>query len=594
MTMGRGQGSAHAAPAFWSGALVVLGGVGVVVALSARRLGDFDLPWHLANGRIIARDGAIPRVDDLAYTARPIEYTEVAGDLLLYASMRLGGPLALQVLTAVVAVGVGVALWARARRAGPVAWLSAAVALAAMNAWLLARPATLGFALLALQLFLLDEHRRAPSSGRRALFAVVPLMFLWANTHPSVVLGVIVLGAYVATRWTSRLWATRFASAFPPHDGQDALRATMVGAAGVLASTLNPMGAALLAGPVRAQRDFGMVTEWVSPSLAFLFVVQPAVGGLLVLLLIALLAGREHGHRTPPVFDLGLVVLAVGLASTAVRLIPFSAVLVAPLVARRLAWVVPPTRAMAISAGSAVVLLGPLFWLTTSVSTGVGFEPTHFPERAVVWITKHEPRGRLWNFMPFGGYLAWRLYPTHQVLIDGRSGFVHDAGLARRAHESNFDAAAFDGLVGEFDIEWAVTRSSEGEGFGIPLATDLRWAMTFFDDVGAVYVRRSGPNAELAARGYRRFRHLTPLERVLEDATTGSHAGDLSHDGALAVEQAPASPRAWFLEASGALAVGDRARFERATGALGHIAPSHPALSTLHAAWGIARGGRLL
>lgn len=576
-----------------SRALAAVGLAAMAAVLSMRRLGDFDLPWHLANGRQIVRHGAIPAIDDLAYTARPIEYTEALSDLGLYGLMQLGGPLALQVTAALVVVAVGCAIWGRARRAGPAAWLVVTLALAAMNAWLLVRPATVGFLLLAVQLLLIETHRKAPDSarGRRALVALVPLMLIWANAHASVFLGAVILVLYVGARWAARLGSERAPSLLPRADRLDAPAVTLVAAAALLAATLNPMGVGLLVGPLRAQRDFGTVTEWVRPDLDFLFAVEPATGLLLAVTVLALLVGREREGRVPNLFDAALVLLALALGATAVRLIPFAAVLVAPIVARRLAPLVPKTRAMAACAGVSVLLLAPLFWLKSYVSLGVGFEPTHFPDGAVAWIERERPHGRMWNFMPFGGYLSYRLYPEYRVLIDGRSGFVHDSALAKRAHDSNFDPEAFDGLVEEFGIEWAVTRSREGERFGYPLASRRSWVMTHFDDVGAVYVRRDGPNRALAARGYRAFHHLMPFDRILQDAAQGGHPEIWSHDGALAVKQAPNSPRARLLDACGALATRDRPRFDRALSALAALAPGHPSLPVLEQAWRIRAPG---
>src|SRR5436190_1810235 len=76
--------------------------VALVVAClcgAARRLGDFDLPWHLATGRQLMLQGSIPSVDDFSYSFRGAPLRgEYLSDLLLYLAQRAGGPGGLQLV----------------------------------------------------------------------------------------------------------------------------------------------------------------------------------------------------------------------------------------------------------------------------------------------------------------------------------------------------------------------------------------------------------------------------------------------------------------------------------------------------------------
>jgi hypothetical protein len=191
----------------------------------------------------------------------------------------------------------------------------------------------------------------------------------------------------------------------------------------------------------------------------------------------------------------------------------------------------------------------------------------------------------MWNFLPYGGWLAWRLHPRYQVLIDGRTGWQHDPALVARVRESELDAAAFEALAADLEVQWAVTRATEGEAHGLGVARSGAFVMVHLDDISAVYVRREGPNAGLAASGYRVLRHLTDPAQWFEAARRGTGAEDLAHDGALALEQDPESPRAAFFAACGAFATRDRPRFDDSVAVLERLAPGHPALGLLRAAW---------
>jgi hypothetical protein len=227
--------------------------------------------------------------------------------------------------------------------------------------------------------------------------------------------------------------------------------------------------------------------------------------------------------------------------------------------------------------------------LSTPLPLGVGFDTSHLPEGAARWVEQHHPVDAMWNSPPFGGYLAWRLYPDVRILMDGRHGLAYDLADVTAVDASEQDPAAFASLVQAHHIEWAVTRAFEGTASGVPLATSSDWTMVFLDDVAAVYVRHDGPDAPLAATGYFLLRHLFSPEEILSLAVRGGKsAAPLAHDGALAAQQAPGSPRSMFLGACGAIAVRDATLFHAYVDHLAALAPGHPALGALRQAWDAA------
>lgn len=574
-------------PSDW---LLRLGVLALAAVQGAKRLADFDLPWHLALGRFVLETRSIPKVDPLAFTHRPIGYMEFAADVLLHAMYRAGGPLALQLLGALCLIAVVLVYLRRTREAGPIALVVLSVLVVGIGSWFLVRPATVSFLFLTLFALALERHREAPDASwpRRLLIATVPLTMLWANAHGFVVLGVALLVGYAAYRTACRLAAGRSLALFPPRDAVHLGLPWGVAVGSAVASGANLAGFRLWTGPMRASGDFGRIAEWRPPDWSTLAAHEPGFVVLLGLGALAVVFGREPGgSRLPNAFDLGLWLFAVVLGHSAFRMLPIAALLVAPLVARRLGAVTQSTPRLRWLAAATVPLVAPVFALSMPTSVGVGFEPRHFPERAVQWVEDRAPGGSMWNFLPFGGYLSLRLHPRHLVLVDGRSGWVHDPALLVRYHASEHESAAFDALATELGIQWAVTRAAEGERFGEPLAASKDWSLVFLDDVAAIYVRRDGPNRELGEQGYRVLRHLVDPSAVLAAAARGTAAADaLAHDGKLAVEQAPQSPRAQFFKLCGAIALRDRLAFQSARIRLGELAPGHPALTLVDAAAG--------
>jgi hypothetical protein len=572
--------------------------VAFVVARSVHRLGDFDLPWHLAFGRIVVATRSVPRVDDLAYTHRPIQHAEFVSDALLYLVQREGGALALQVTGALVAALAFVVAWHPVRRRGAMAILVASAAAAAATPWLLSRPATFSFLLLAVEMALLRIHRADPDGrrGRRALAALAPLFVLWANMHGFVVVGVAIAIGYLACRAAAKLARGRAAALLPPDDARGLGFAAIAVAAAVLGACINMAGPRLFLGPAVASRDFGHVTEWMRPTLSFLFVEHPASGVFLVLTLLAMAFGRDpdRSRRAPTLFDLGVVVVALALAAGAVRLIAVASVLLLPIVAERLSAIVPSSMAMRASSAMAALLVAPLAMIGADTPIGVGFEPSHFPEGAVRFIERERPSGNMFNFAAFGGYLAWRLYPQYRVLIDGRTGWVHDPALARRVYEAESSPRAFDALARDLNLQWAVCRAHEGERFCLPPAASRAWAMVYWDDASAIYVRRGGENERMAEHRYAIVTHRTTPDEMLAIALDGGARADaLAHDADLAQAQAQdaASVRAAFLGACAAIARRDLAAYEQSRRALVDRAPAPPLVDAIDEAWRLAHSG---
>ena len=573
---------------FWAGLLAFFG------AIAARKLGDFDLPWHIALGRAVAELRGIPKLDPLAFTEQRITFIEPLSELPLYGLWRSGGALPLQLFGALFSVGVGCALFVQLRDGGPMAYLATGLALAGMNSWMVVRPATLSFFLIALTLALIEQHRRcdSPRTRRRIEWSWPPLALLWANTHGFAFIGVGLCVAYSAYRVGCRIARGRLGALLPECHAGDNSALLLALLAGV-AALGNAAGPCARLGPSRlfstnpaARYELERVTENALPSLGF-FIHHEPLGPILALCaLLGLWLGtdRDAKRGRPSLFEVALVLLGLLGFVTMVRSVPLGVLLVTPVLASRWAAWVPRTALTRWALATSSWLAAGVALLNPGMNLGVGFDETHFPERAVAFIRQHPLRGHMFNFSPFGGYLSLTLYPEHLVFMDGRLEHARDGRLVVRADDALRDPKVFGELERELDFQYAIISAREGESTAGPLSRNSDWAMVHFDDVAAVYVRKPGPNAALAASGYQVLRHLTELDAVLQLASAGGGSAPLLlHDGKLAVAQDPYSPRAAFLLACGELAARDPAGFALAFQRLATLAPGHPALAVLAA-----------
>ncbi len=530
------------------------------------------------------------RVDDLSYTHRPVQAVEYVSDLVLYLVMRAAGPLGLQVVGALLTVGTALALLGCQRRASWIAVPVITLAIATTQAWLLVRPATASFCLLAALLSLL--LRNVPWSPRRVL-GVALLFVLWSNVHGFVVIGLAVLAGRALCALVARIARGQLGGLAPREDGTNAVPLALVLLLSILGAACNQAGFLLLLGPLRAANDFGRITEWQTTSWAFLVDNVPLALPILALALAALaLGGDPESESTsralPSLFDIGLVTMAALLARSAVRMIPIATILVTPTILRRLGARLsrmeraPWTHAFAL----APWLLVPWLVISSRTARGVGFDPAHFSEPAIDFVRASRTSGNMYDSLPLGGWLDWKLYPEHRTFVDHRQGWVHDPDLLRRYYASEEDPVVFDALAREYDFTWAVIIAAEGNHFGGPIARSPRWAMVFWDDSTAIYVRANGPNARLARSGYRLMRHLTLPEDILASSIRRDpEAVLLAADAKLAKKQDPTSPRAIFLTGCAAIALADHAGLDAALRELSTVRPGHAGIAALQAGW---------
>jgi hypothetical protein len=578
-----------------SSAFAVVGALAMAGALSMRTLSDFGLPYHLAFGRLVVLRRSLVRVDELACTRGPIGLAEYVGDLGLYAVEACFGPLGLQVLGGALAVTIAVLLWRASRGAGPFGWVMVAIALASMQAWLLVRPATISFALIALVLFAIARHRDAAEAGvasaRHRPYWLVPVFALWANVHGFVVLGLVLVWGYAVYAGACRLLEGRLGDFAPLAHGDDAGALAFFAVLCTLASFLNIAGPLLLVAPFAASHDYGWISEWAPTTLSFITQEAPLAGIVALAAAFALALGREPGGgRRPTLFDVGLTVVAFVLARTAVRMVPVMVLFVTPLAARRLGSLFPRRRWQPLAASVATWCVAPWMIATSHVETGIGFSPSHFSEGAIRFIRTARPEGQMYNSVPLGGFLEWSLFPSYRAFIDGRrTGLVHDPALVAIYHASESDPSAFADLLSRFDFQWAVVFAAEGSPYGVTVARSSDWAMVYWDDASAIYVRVRGPNAALARQGYHLLRHQTDPSDVFRSSLARDRAAkELAQDAHLAESQAPSSARAAFLAGCGAIAEGDRTGLEAAISKLERLSPGHPGIALLRGGWDAA------
>jgi hypothetical protein len=462
---------------------------------------DTDTWWHLRAGEWMAENRQIITTDVFSFTRNGQPWHDVSwlSELALYGAFRSLGFAGLNLFTALLVTLAFAFVW-RAMEGPPLLRAFVLILAAAASAvYWSARPQIVSFALAGLFLLLLERARQGKRGG---LWALPPLMALWANVHGGFAVGFILIGAYLAGILLDAAAAV-LARAARIREAWLTSRALILGLGGsglasLAAVCVNPFGVSILRIPFQTI-SIGVlqqyIQEWQSPDFHELNV-QPFVW-LLLLVLLALSLSRRSKSAVELVSIGGLAYLSL----IAARNIALFALVAAPILARHLdaaleplrtAWdrgpAVPERVARSINLAAFLLLaVAALVKVIDPLSPARNQEAIRHmePVAAVDFVRSARPAGRLLNSYNWGGYILWALYPDYPTFVDGRTDLFDQPLL--QAYISAWRAdPGWEGLVERWDIRLAMLETDS------PLARAMRaegWH-TLYQDGQAVVLAR--------------------------------------------------------------------------------------------------------
>lgn len=406
----------------------------------------YDFWWNVKSGEIMAQTGRFLATDVLVYTPVREPYANPQwGSQLIFYWLYSISPYLLLALRAVITTAVmGLLIWLCTWRSGSLRAGAIAGLIAFITGWTNhgMRPQLLAFIPFVLYMVLLERKDAHP----RWLPLLVPIMLFWVNVHGSFFLGVAMLAIYALGTLIERAGSA---------DGRAWLRSReslwQAGwfAAAAAASLANPYFLGIYNYFFAATNDpvaRPLNTEWQAPTLnegtGQLFYLQVAI------FLVSLYMSKRRLRPTEI-----LLVLAFGyLALTSLRNVLWWGWVTAPIMAANFAAWAELRRAQRLArapeaeqeredatpARSAevpllnwvlvVLLVGgallftPL-WRTVNPlvpQASKGYLAEGTPEGVAEYVRTSRPPAPLFNYMEWGGYLGWALYPQYQMFVDGR------------------------------------------------------------------------------------------------------------------------------------------------------------------------------
>jgi hypothetical protein len=530
------------------------------------RIGDGDPWWHLATGQWILQHGTVPDTDPFSHTAAgPWRYTEAAAQVLYAATHRLGGDAALTLLHAGLgaALAGAIALTTRARASAAVAVTG--LACAASHSAMSAKPQIFSYVMFVLVLGLVRgiELQSPPDrrAGAKLTLLALAIGLAWGWLHRGGVLGAAVVMAS-AVAWS----LTRERRGL-------ARLGLLITVAMTVGLALNPGGTFYFesALDLAGRSSFRtLLMDWQPPTASLLIERHAALIPLVALAL----GSRARSWRR---IDGELLVLlgTALLASRSVRFVPFLAFTSAAPAARALedalGWVGSRTSSVRPALLDAAAAVLGLAWLGAQfvaqvppAYVGLGAMESRVPVDLSAWLRENPPPGRRWNSFDLGGYLLYALAPEQRVFVDGRNDTVYDDAFFRTALESAQNPAEFAAVSARYDIGHVVLSWRDVSRADLPfLHGDPLWALVYWDDVGAVMVRRSPASAAYVERHAYRLLRIDNAFPIVGQLAARPASAWSAEESAFArevlrnAEQAPRSLRAALLATAVLRSMGD-------------------------------------
>ncbi len=524
----------------------------LIFVFSYAPLRDEDLWWHLKAGWLIASRHAVPRTNTFLYSAPDAPWIDIHWpfQVIVWEAWRAFGPGGIVWLK----VCLCLATWAILSRIAtpPGRFLGMlpflALGVIASNERMSDRPELFSYLFLVLQIALLLRWRRRPGWG--PLASLLAVQALWVNFHAISVIGVGVIGAFLAGETSRRLlWSRRRGSdlarsllpegvpgADAPPGLRDLLRLAMTSVLCLAAPAATPYGLEGVRYPLELfllLRDRTIaIAEFMSPFPLVRVVFEPSfhldvapvfyptaaihvfwilVGAValaiflslpridlsLLLTTLALFGLAASGRRNIPLFVIGVLPFLGAQMSVLAGRLPI------PTAARRLSGYAVGVAVIGVIMMLARDAAGGRFYARDGLSKGFGsgVDEGLIPREAMDYVIERGLSGNAFNDIDSGGYFTWRAFPERRAFIDARHKAVPHALLDEYALAFYTDAG-WARLMARYRFDYAVLNHRREVNLRLirRLAADPAWAIVHLDSVGLVATRRASVSTALLTR----------------------------------------------------------------------------------------------
>lgn len=463
-------------------------------------VGEGDFFWHVKTGEWIWQHKALPDSDPFSFTIKDVNpYNPESGripfllkqywlgQLFFYGIWKFAGEAGMVVFRSACFTWVLFFLyrWSRRYQQGIVPLLTVVIAGNVLRNYSGERPQIFAFMLMPVLIFLLEQIRTAEKPGAASLpvIALPAVMLLWSNCHGSFILGIVMIALSALGHLVERFKSGEKLNLFK----------IRLYAGAILVTLINPNGFGAFKEFFSLSKSYtNQVAEFTSPIvLAYKY---NAVDYFYWMMFVAALITIITSFKKMSVAHILVISSLMGLSLTGTRYIPF-ALMATPL----LAIYIPELRPGKLRRLLPAIVVLPLI-LTANYGNVLKFRAERaFPEKASRFLNEVKPRGNMFNYIGWGGYLM--CYNSYPVFIDGRTLVeelltVHNNILTGREWQATLNRYGINFMI----IPGTDAISLQAYPLLLQLLSDNSWALIYHDEVALVLLRNSPENYGILER----------------------------------------------------------------------------------------------
>jgi hypothetical protein len=472
-------------------------------------LADGDTGFHIRAGEYIIENHEVPTRDIFSHTPPPGGWIahEWLSEVIFALIHRATGLTGLVIVSSVIIALLFYLLMDFLMEKGVsiilASLLTSFAALISSIHWL-ARPHLSSLLLVLIFYRVIDRYESG--KGNR-LYLLPPLMLLWVNLHGGFMVGLLLLGVYVAGNSLSLL-LDRKGGGYPnKNDAKRKIKALAITLGlCVIASAVNPQGFGILFFPLKlAQEKLLMdnVIEWQSPNFHYMM----PFAYMLMLLIVIVGVSPLRLTATEAI----LLVLFTYMSLYSARHIPLFALITSPIIGTRAEDIVQKwkgnryvmkfieisenvSKTDSASRGHVwpAVAVAAVIVLAVMGSIKYQFDEEKFPVRAVEFLKQEKISGNMFNDDEFGDYIIYSAWPEYKVFFDGRSDMYGEERL-KEYFDIIWLRPEMEEVFEKYDISWVIYKAES------PLSAYLAerddWDLIYEDEVAKIFIRNTPDNA---------------------------------------------------------------------------------------------------